>query len=37
MNLTGDPLTDKAVVDVGIAVGKKVFAGAWRSVKKVPQ
>jgi len=36
MNLTGDPLTDKAVVDMGIAVGKEVFASAWRSVKKVP-
>ena len=37
MNLTGDSLTDKAMVDVGVAVGKEVFASAWRSVKKVPQ
>ncbi|MGH8435802.1 MAG: NACHT domain-containing protein [Pseudomonas sp.] len=37
MNLTGDPFTDKAVIDLGTAVGKEVFASAWKSAKKVPQ
>ena len=37
MNLTGDPQIDKAVVNVGIAVGKEVFASAWKSFTKVPQ
>lgn len=34
---TGDPLTDKAVIDLGTAVGKEVFATAWKSLTKVPQ
>ena len=37
MNLTGDPLTDKAVIDLGTAVSKEVFANAWKLVKKAPQ
>jgi hypothetical protein len=36
MTLTGDPLTDKAVVDIGTAVAKETFASAWKSVAKVP-
>jgi len=36
MAFTGDPLTDKAVIDVGTVVAKEAFAAAWKTAAKAP-
>src|ERR1035437_2808006 len=37
MYTTGDASADKAMIDMGTAVGKAIFASAWKSISKVPQ